>query len=150
MCLWKLVFGAKSFGGFLEASTEDAAAGKNAAQLVTISRAEAAPASQRIKGSATTTILFNPIFCVLSIEGIQNQISARIFLFCFSGLNTQIASNMSFSSKIAVVAGSTRGIGKAIALDLARAGASLALLYNSDAEKAKAVRWLRGSRFSHR
>jgi NAD(P)-dependent dehydrogenase (short-subunit alcohol dehydrogenase family) len=46
---------------------------------------------------------------------------------------------MSLSGKVAVVAGSTRGIGRGIALQFAQANASLVLLYNSDATKAKQV-----------
>lgn len=66
-----------------------------------------------------------------------------LFAQCSVSVNTQTLHTpfiMSLAGKIAVVAGSTRGIGRGIALHLAKAGASLALLYNSDATKANEVR----------
>jgi len=44
------------------------------------------------------------------------------------------------SNKIALVTGASRGIGAAIAMDLARAGAAVAINYVHNAEKAEAVR----------
>ena len=44
-----------------------------------------------------------------------------------------------FSNKVAVVTGASRGIGKGIALELARNGASIAIVYRSEEEKAKQV-----------
>ena len=44
-----------------------------------------------------------------------------------------------FAGKVAVVTGASRGIGKGIALELAMNGASIAIVYRSEEEKAKAV-----------
>jgi len=44
-----------------------------------------------------------------------------------------------FSGKIAVVTGASRGIGRAIALELARRGATVVINYNSSADAANAV-----------
>lgn len=44
-----------------------------------------------------------------------------------------------FSGKVAVVTGASRGIGKGIALELARQGASIAIVYRSEEEKANEV-----------
>ena len=46
---------------------------------------------------------------------------------------------LEFSNKVAVVTGASRGIGKGIALELARNGASIAIVYRSEEEKAKQV-----------
>ena len=45
----------------------------------------------------------------------------------------------SLSGKRALVTGASRGIGKAIALTLARAGADVAITYEKSAQKAEAV-----------
>ena len=42
-------------------------------------------------------------------------------------------------NKVAVITGASRGIGKAIALEMAQAGADIAVLYNGNAEKADEV-----------
>ncbi len=47
---------------------------------------------------------------------------------------------MRFSDKIALITGGTRGIGKALALTLARAGATLALNYKQNEQAAAATR----------
>jgi enoyl-[acyl-carrier protein] reductase III len=47
--------------------------------------------------------------------------------------------NVSLSGKIALVTGGTRGIGKATALKLARAGCDVAILYHNSHEEADAV-----------
>ncbi len=44
-----------------------------------------------------------------------------------------------FAGKVAVVTGASRGIGKGIALELARNGASIAIVYRSEEDKAKQV-----------
>ena len=44
-----------------------------------------------------------------------------------------------FETKVAVVTGASRGIGKGIALELARNGASIAIVYRSEEEKARLV-----------
>ena len=46
---------------------------------------------------------------------------------------------LEFENKVAVVTGASRGIGKGIALELARNGASIAIVYHSREEKAKEV-----------
>jgi 3-oxoacyl-[acyl-carrier protein] reductase len=48
-------------------------------------------------------------------------------------------SGMRFKGKVAIVTGSSRGIGRAIALELGRGGASVIVNYNSNAEAAKEV-----------
>ena len=45
-----------------------------------------------------------------------------------------------FQNKVAVVTGASRGIGKGIALELARNGASIAIVYRSEEEKALVLR----------
>jgi len=47
--------------------------------------------------------------------------------------------NMSLKGKVAIVTGGTRGIGRAIALELARNGADVAFSYAKNVEKAKEV-----------
>jgi len=44
-----------------------------------------------------------------------------------------------FSGKVAVVTGASRGIGKGIALELAKNGASIAIVYRSEEKKAKEI-----------
>lgn len=44
-----------------------------------------------------------------------------------------------FQNKVAVVTGASRGIGKGIALELARNGANIAIVYRSEEEKARQV-----------
>ncbi len=44
-----------------------------------------------------------------------------------------------FAGKVAVVTGASRGIGKGIALELARNGASIAIVYRSEEDKARQV-----------
>ena len=44
-----------------------------------------------------------------------------------------------FENKVAVITGASRGIGKGIALELARNGASIAIVYRSEEDKAKQV-----------
>ncbi len=44
-----------------------------------------------------------------------------------------------FENKVAVVTGASRGIGKGIALELARNGANIAIVYRSEEEKARLV-----------
>ena len=46
---------------------------------------------------------------------------------------------LEFENKVAVVTGASRGIGKGIALELARNGASIAIVYRSEEDKAKQV-----------
>ncbi len=46
---------------------------------------------------------------------------------------------MSLQGKIAVITGSSRGIGRAIAVSMARAGASVVVNYRKNAEAAAAV-----------
>ncbi|MDD2269660.1 MAG: 3-oxoacyl-[acyl-carrier-protein] reductase [Eubacteriales bacterium] len=43
-------------------------------------------------------------------------------------------------NKVAVITGASRGIGKEIALEMARAGANVAILYNGNTEKAEEAR----------
>lgn len=45
-----------------------------------------------------------------------------------------------FSGKVAVVTGASRGIGKGIALELAKNGASIAIVYRSEEDKASQVK----------
>lgn len=93
----------------------------------------AAPTNQSLSFSSADSkcLAFQQLYSI--------SFSLSTVLHCVS--NTQIISQMSsLSGKVAVVAGSTRGIGRAIALHLARSGASLALLYNSDVAKAQQVR----------
>ena len=47
--------------------------------------------------------------------------------------------NNDLSGKRALVTGASRGLGKAIALSLARAGADVAITYEKSADKAQAV-----------
>jgi 3-oxoacyl-[acyl-carrier protein] reductase len=49
-------------------------------------------------------------------------------------------SNKSFSGKVAIVTGATRGIGRAIALELARRGADVAFNYAKSAEAAESLK----------
>ena len=42
-----------------------------------------------------------------------------------------------FAGKVAVVTGASRGIGKGIALELARNGTNIAIVYRSEKEKAR-------------
>ena len=44
-----------------------------------------------------------------------------------------------FEGRVAIVTGASRGIGKGIALELARNGASIAIVYRSEGEKARQV-----------
>ncbi|MGD2143756.1 MAG: SDR family NAD(P)-dependent oxidoreductase, partial [Anaerolineae bacterium] len=46
---------------------------------------------------------------------------------------------MDFTGKVAVITGASRGIGRAIALELGRRGASVVVNYNASADAASAV-----------
>jgi acetoacetyl-CoA reductase/3-oxoacyl-[acyl-carrier protein] reductase len=50
-----------------------------------------------------------------------------------------VAQNMQLAGRVALVTGATRGIGRAIALEMGRRGASVAINFRADAEAAESV-----------
>ena len=45
--------------------------------------------------------------------------------------------NLEFKGKVALITGASRGIGRAIAIELAKNGANIAINYNSNLKSAK-------------
>lgn len=120
------------------------ASAPHAHTLLKRSGAQAGPAASPIAPLAQhkTPRWCNPSFTlhIRRLCGFRNFSDSRASSVSTNISSTLIFPRMSLAGKIAVVAGSSRGIGRGIALQFAQAKASLVLLYNSDTVKAEEVR----------